>query len=76
LVTVSIDREECISCGVCWETCPEIFEESPDDQFSRIVEPYRVGGDVARGEVPDTLERCAQDAADTCPVEIIDVQAS
>jgi ferredoxin len=39
---VTIDRDECISCATCWETCPEFFEENPDDGFSQIIEEYRV----------------------------------
>lgn len=70
---MTIDREECISCGVCWTTCPEFFEENSDDGFSQVVEQYMVGGDSAQGEAPDDLEDCVQEAADGCPVEIIHV---
>lgn len=73
--TVQIDRDECILCGSCWEDCPEVFEESPDDGLSQILEQYRVDDDPAQGEVPDELESCVQNAADICPVEIIHVTA-
>lgn len=71
--TVTIDREECISCGVCWTTCPEFFEESPDDGYSKVVDQYMTDGDPARGEAPDDMEDCVQEAADGCPVEVIHV---
>jgi ferredoxin len=72
---VRIDRDECISCATCWEDCPEVFEEGPDDGFSQIVEPYRVDGDLALGEVPDEHD-CVHNAAADCPVEIIHVEQS
>ncbi len=71
--SVTIDRDECISCGVCWTSCPEFFEENPDDGYSQVLDQYRAKGDPGRGEAPDDLETCVQDAADGCPVEIIHV---
>ena len=68
---VTIDREQCISCGVCWETCPDVFEQNEEDAFSQIVETLRVGGSLAIGGVPEDLEECAREAAEGCPVEII-----
>jgi ferredoxin len=71
---VTIDREECISCGACWTTCPEVFEENEEDGFSQIVEAYQLSGNIAEGQVPETLGKCVQDAANGCPVEIIHVE--
>jgi ferredoxin len=70
---VTIDRDECISCGVCWTTCPEVFEENEDDGLSQIVEEYRVDDREDEGQAPEDLEDCLQDAAADCPVEIIHV---
>ena len=72
---VRIDRDECIACATCWESCPEVFEDGPDDGLSQIVERYRVNGDLALGEVPDELD-CVNDAEIDCPVEIIHVDES
>jgi len=72
-IVVTIEREECIMCGACYATCPEVFEESLEDSLSQIVEEYRAGGDVAKGEVPEDLEDCVQEAVADCPVEIIKV---
>jgi ferredoxin len=72
---VRIDRDECIACASCWEICPEVFAEGPDDWLSEIVEQYREDGDVAQGEVPDDLD-CVQEAADDCPVGIIHIEES
>ena len=71
---VTIEREECISCGTCYAECPEVFEENEDDLFSQIIEEYRVGGDPAAGEVTEDIKSCVQQAADGCPVEIIHVE--
>jgi ferredoxin len=73
-LTVTIDRDECISCGACWTACPEFFEENFDDGFSQILEEYRTGDDVSRGEAPADLGDCVRDGADGCPVEIIHVE--
>jgi ferredoxin len=74
-IRIRIDRDECILCGSCWEDCPEVFEESPDDGLTQVVEKYRTGGDLAQGEVPEELESCVQEAAEDCPVEIIHLEA-
>lgn len=72
MVKVVIDRDGCISCGACWESCPDIFEQNPDDNQSQIVEKYRVG-ELGEGEVPDDLIDCVITASDNCPVEVIHV---
>jgi ferredoxin len=71
---VTVDREECVACGACYEDCPEVFEEDLDDGVSRIVEAYRVNDDPTIGQVPDDLAVWTQPAADGCPVEVIQVE--
>jgi ferredoxin len=57
-----VDQEECTGCGLCTETCPEVFELS-DDVASVIVD-----------EVPeDAIDTCKQ-AAEDCPVEAISIE--
>ncbi len=68
---VTIDREQCISCGACYAECPDVYEENGDDSWSRITAPYRVDGNIAAGEVPNDLEACARSGAEVCPVSII-----
>jgi len=70
---VTIDRNECTSCGTCWETCPAFFEENPEDHFSQVIEKFRSAGTIAEGTAPSDLEACVRDAADLCPVQIITV---
>ena len=71
---VTIDRDECTSCGTCWETCPSFFEENPDDSFSQVLEKFRSAGTIAEGSAPSDLEACVREAADLCPVQIIKIE--
>ncbi len=70
-MNVTIDRMECVSCGACWNTCPELFEQNPCDSLSQIAEPLRFCGDRAEGIVMENQIGCARQAADLCPVQII-----
>ncbi len=72
-ITVTIDRDQCISCESCWQLCPEVFEQNSVDSWSQIVAKYQVGNDPSNGSVPDSLKDKAQEAADACPVTIIHV---
>ena len=53
---VWVDREGCISCGQCEETCPQVFAIMEDGL-----------ADVKQQPVEDL----AQAAADGCPVAVI-----
>ena len=68
---ITIDRSFCVSCGACWNTCPEVFEQNHCDSFSQLVEAYRFNCDRSEGEVTEDLVSCAREAAQLCPVEII-----
>lgn len=58
---VRID-ENCTSCGLCVDTCPEVFTMGVN-QAEVMVET-----------VPAELEETVQQAADECPVEAIIVE--
>ncbi|MDD5133995.1 MAG: ferredoxin [Phycisphaerae bacterium] len=58
---VRIDNS-CTACGLCAETCPEVFQMALD-----IAE-------VVVEQVPPQFEDSAQQAADECPVEAIEVE--
>jgi ferredoxin len=68
---IAIDRDTCSVCGTCWESCPDVFEQNPDDSFSQVVEKYRLDGNSAQGMLPPGVSNCAREAADLCPVQII-----
>ena len=55
-------EDTCTACGLCVDTCPDVFE---------------MGSDMAQvtvDEVPAELEDAVQQAADECPVEAIIVE--
>jgi len=52
--------DDCISCGLCVDTCPEVFD-MPDGEKA-----------VAKMDtVPDELLDKAKEAAEACPVDAI-----
>ena len=57
-----INRDECISCELCVETCPEVFRMGEDG-------PAEVYVDV----IPEEVEDAAKDAAEACPVDVIEI---
>jgi hypothetical protein len=69
-----LNRENCSICGSCWETCPDIFEQNPDDSFSQVVEKYRLNGNNAEGKLPAESEDCAAKAAELCCSDVIRVE--
>lgn len=59
----TIDTDTCTGCGLCVDTCPEVFEM--DDSVAN----------VKGAEVPASAAKTCQEAADNCPVECINVEA-
>ena len=57
---VEVDQELCISCGLCIETCPEVFDWNEEGKATSIVE-----------EVPSEFEEPAHEAVDNCPTDAI-----
>ena len=58
-----INRSGCISCGLCVETCPEVFQMADDG----LAEAY--------AEVEPSTEGRAEEARDHCPVSVISLEA-
>ena len=59
-----IDREGCISCGLCVNTCPEVFRMSDEDGRAEVyTEP-----------VPPECHEETLNAEQACPVSVIHVQ--
>ncbi len=57
-----IDRDGCISCGLCPETCPEVFRMADDGKAEVYTDP-----------VPPDAQDEAVEAQDSCPVSVITV---
>lgn len=68
---IIIERQNCVSCGTCWETCPGFFEQNLDDTLSQVLEKFRLEGNPAEGVPPGEQEACAAEAADLCPSSAI-----
>jgi ferredoxin len=58
-----IDRDGCISCELCVDTCPEVFRMGADGPAEVYVD-----------EIPEEVEDSAKDAADSCPVSVIHIE--
>ncbi|MGN0601105.1 MAG: ferredoxin [Oscillospiraceae bacterium] len=61
-MNVKVDKEGCISCGICVNTCPDVFEFDDDDKSTVIKEPEEYEEDEVR------------DAAESCPVSVIHIE--
>ena len=57
-----IDRDGCIACGVCPDTCPEVFRMAEDGLAEVYVD-----------EIPKEAEDSANEAEDSCPVSVITI---
>lgn len=71
---IVIDRANCVSCGTCWDTCPDVFEQNEGDSLSQIVEKYRLDGNISEGIPAEDFEDCAASAASGCCAEVISVE--
>lgn len=69
---IKIDQDGCIECGSCEALCPQVFV-IPEREKSRVVEQYAISGHPELGEINSDLESCARDAADSCPVTVIEL---
>ena len=57
-----VDKDVCTGCGLCVDTCPDVFE------MQDVVAVVKVS------EIPAPAEECAKQAAADCPVEAIKVE--
>ena len=62
-MTIVVDQDGCISCGICVNTCPEVFCFNQDNKSA-----------VCRQPEDEQAQQAAQEAADACPVSVIHVE--
>lgn len=55
-----VDRDACISCGLCESVCPDVFKLDDESISIVIVDP-----------VPEELHDCAKEAEEGCPTDAI-----
>jgi len=54
-----VDKDLCTGCGICEDTCPEVFEIKDGIVVVKV------------SKVPDDLIDSCKEASDDCPVEAI-----
>lgn len=55
-------NENCIGCGLCNSICPEVFTMTDE------------GAATASSEIFESQKGSVQEAADSCPVDAIEVE--
>ncbi len=58
-----IDKETCIGCSLCADTCPEVFKMDDNEKANVLADP-----------VPSDQESCAEQAANDCPSNAISIK--
>jgi len=58
---VIIDEELCTGCGLCEETCPDIFKLNDEKDVAEVI----------KADYDDYGEECIQEAVESCPSEAI-----
>lgn len=68
---IILKRNECIGCGGCAAICPGIFKMADDGKSELIGAEKKPNNDMEK-----ELEKigCAQDAANGCPVQCIEIE--
>ena len=69
---IKLYRSQCIGCGSCAAVCPDFFEIA-DDGLSRIKGSQRDSEGNDSLEIKEEDKKCAAEAAEVCPVQIIKI---
>lgn len=63
MASPTVDEDLCIACGLCSQTCPEVFELNNDAGYAEVKEDA-TSCDKAG---------CCEESADLCPVDAIEL---
>ncbi len=58
-----VDRKGCIGCTLCASICPEVFEMQDDGKAKSC-----------DCEIPESNQKKAEEAAESCPVSVIEIE--
>ncbi len=58
---VKIDKELCTGCGLCEETCPDIFKLNEEEDIAEVI----------KNDYEESDEMCIEEAIENCPTEAI-----
>lgn len=61
-MSVKVDQDLCINCGVCYEMCAEVFGSKDD------------GTAIVKDEDACDDSDCCEEAAENCPVDAITIE--
>ena len=57
---VVVEKDLCISCGLCMNTCPDVFEWDENEKAKALP-----------GQAPPEMEDSVKEAIDSCPTTAI-----
>ncbi|MFW6049233.1 MAG: ferredoxin [Candidatus Bipolaricaulota bacterium] len=63
MVSPAVDEDLCIACGLCSQTCSEVFELNHDKGYAEVKD----------GSASCDKAGCCEEAAKLCPVNAIEV---
>jgi ferredoxin len=58
----TVDQDLCTGCGLCVDTCPEVFDMDEDLATVKV------------SQIPEDAEQSARQAADECPADAITIE--
>ena len=63
MAKLKVDKNKCIGCGACISTCPKLFKYGSDSK-----------SEVIKENLNEEETKCAKEAANTCPVDAIEIE--
>ncbi|MFA4833693.1 MAG: ferredoxin [Patescibacteria group bacterium] len=67
-MSIKVNEELCIGCGACVSLCPDVFKMNEAGK-SEVINPASAEATAGKEE----NAACAKNAAESCPVQAIEV---